>query len=307
MTPAEETVWSEDFAPNERDKILTKVRLGELTPKEAEELARSKGLEPFAVRPDPALHDPMSKPNWTLTMALAWISSRDLKKVAHWDKDYRDKCLDWFLIRVDALSPWGHELRPLSSADARRLEDEETAPIGEHVVTIDRKAVQDAREGLWSALLEGKITAEAIPAGERRRVPVPAYEWQDMTTARADGLGLERLIFKLTPSRDAYLDPRFPRDEILAIWKSGVIGAADGQSAKEMSIRRAPSKTVHRYAQDYFDLHGLPPTQAMGREFARQNRYAVKAFEAEMRNLPQHLRLPPGTKQAFANLTSAEN
>lgn len=302
-----EDLWSEDFRGRERGRLLDQVRLGEMSPQEAEDDAKEKGVGPFAVRPDPALHDPLSKPNWTLTMALAWISSRDLKKVAHWDKDYRDKCLDWFLIRADALSPWGHELRPLSSADARRFEEEETAPIGEHVVTIDRKAVQDAREDLWSALLEGKITAEAIPAGERRRVPVPAYEWQDMTTARADGLGLERLIFKLTPGRDAYLDPRFPRDAILGIWKNGAAGAAGGQSAKKMSISRASFKTVHRYAQDYFDLHGLPPTQAMGREFARRNGHAVKAFEGEMRKLPEHLRLLPGTKQAFANLTSAEN
>jgi hypothetical protein len=297
-----EDLWSEDFRGRERGRLLDQVRLGEMSPQEAEDDAKEKGVGPFAVRPDPALHDPMKKPFWTLAMTLAWIVDRDPSQVMEWDNQFRGNWREW------RPSGPGHELRDVTLVDGKRFEEwgaisavPDQTPEGRH------SNIATAKAELWSALLEGKITAEAIPAGKCRRASVQAYEWQDMTTARANGLGLERLILKHRPSQDAYLDPRLPRDAILAIWKNGAAGAAGEQTAKEMSIRRAAFETVSDFAQAYFDRHGLPPTQAMGREFAKLNRYAVKDFVEKMRKLPQHLRLPPGTKQEFANLTSAEN
>jgi hypothetical protein len=307
MTQAEEVVWFEDFAHTERDQILTRVRLGEVQPGEAEELARSKGLEPFATQPDHRDHDPLKKPYWSLTMALAWVATRDPQRVAYWDKDFRDRCWEWFPILADAISPAGHELRPLPPADLRRFEEFEATTIGQYAASLSRETIRESREALWSALMEGKITAEATPEKQGQAVPIPASDWQTMTADRADASGLERLVWRRGSNREAYLDPLIARDAILAIWRNEAVGAVGGQSTRKGPIIDAAPDTVLKYARDYYEEHGVPPTQGMGRTFARANRYSVKAFEREMRKLPEYLRIRPGTKQAFANRTSAEN
>ncbi len=307
MPYPKETVWSEDFAPDERDQILTQVRLGEITPEEAEELARSKRLRPFATRPDYANHDPFKKPYWTLTMALAWVATRDPQRVAHWDNDFRNRCLEWFPIRADAISPAGYELRSLAPADLRRFEEVEATTIDQHVTNISRETVRGAREALWSALLEDKITAQAIPAGERRRVPIPANEWQDMTTARANESGLERLIFKLTPGQDAHLDPRLPRDAILEIWPGVPLGTEDAAPRAKGPKKRASQETVEKFAICFKRKQGVPPSQKVdGPAYAKREGYQVKGFIKLMKDLPAELRLEKYQRQGFPASTSAK-
>src|SRR6202040_4188143 len=45
-----------------------------LSPGEAEELLKTRGLKPFEERPDPSNFDPMTAEEWTLAMAAAWFT-----------------------------------------------------------------------------------------------------------------------------------------------------------------------------------------------------------------------------------------
>ena len=303
MPLPDEDLWSEDFRGRERDRLLDQVSLGEMSPQEAEDEAKEKGVGPFAVRPDPALHDPLKKPFWTLAMALAWIVYRDPSQVMEWDNEFRGNWMEW-----RPLGP-GHQLRPVTLVDGKRFEewgaisaDPDQTPDGLF------SAIATAKAELWSALLEGKITAEAIPAGERRRASVQAYEWQDMTTARANGLGLERLIFELTPGQDAYLDPRLPRNAILEIWPGGPLGTEDAAPRAKGPKKRASQETVEKFAICFKRKHGVPPSQKVdGPAYAKRKGFEVKGFIRLMRNLPPELRLERYQRKGFAAPTSAKN
>jgi hypothetical protein len=302
MPLPDEDLWSEDFRGRERDRLLDQVSLGEMSPQEAEDEAKKKGVGPFAVRPDPAPHDPLKKRSWTLAMTLAWIVYRDPSQVMEWDNEFRANWMEW-----RQLGP-GHELRPVTLVDGKRFEewgaisaDPDQTPEG----VLSKIAT--AKAELWSALLEGKITAEAIPAGERRRVSVQAYEWQDMTTARANGLGQERLIFKLTPGEDAYLDPRLPRDAILEIWPSAPTCNGDPHPKAKGHKTIASDRTVEKFARDFIKERGVPPSQMKdGSEFARRNGYQVKAFINSMGQLEANLKLARYQRQGFPAPTSAQ-
>ena len=220
-----------------------------------------------------------------------------------WDNEFRGNWREW------RPSGTGHELRDVTLVDGKRFEewgaisaDPDQAPEGLH------SKIATAKAELWSALLEGKITAEAIPAGERRRASVQAYEWQDMTTARANVLGQERLILKHTPIQDAYLDPRLPRDAILGIWPEVLLRTEDAPTKAKGPKKKASQETVTQFAICFKRKHGVPPSQRVdGPEYAKREGYEVKGFIRLMRNLPAELRLEKYQRQGFSALTSAKN
>jgi hypothetical protein len=71
---------------SERDRLFRQVRYGHLSPGEAEELLKTRGLKPFEERPDPSNFDPMTAEEWTLAMAAAWFTWRSIDAVRdQWD------------------------------------------------------------------------------------------------------------------------------------------------------------------------------------------------------------------------------
>jgi hypothetical protein len=84
----------ESFKPSPRDVVIHRVRVGEITPEQAE--AESGGFGPLATKPDPIDFEPTQMPYWSLPMALAWIAWRDTRQVRDHCAEYRENWLHWF-------------------------------------------------------------------------------------------------------------------------------------------------------------------------------------------------------------------
>jgi hypothetical protein len=85
----------------DRDDVLNAAWAGEITPEDAEGIAREHGWPAFAKRPGPDEDfDPMNLIRWSRNMALAWIMWRTPEAVCEmWDK-YQAACLDWRSERI---------------------------------------------------------------------------------------------------------------------------------------------------------------------------------------------------------------
>ena len=60
-----------------RDELLKRAKLGEISPKKAEQEAALSECGPLAIDPYSLELDPLREPTWTLLMALVWIVTRD--------------------------------------------------------------------------------------------------------------------------------------------------------------------------------------------------------------------------------------
>lgn len=61
-----------------RDRLISLVRYGKVTPDQAEAEAAARGWPPFAHQPAVSTLDPMRDPRWSIVMAVVWIAWRDL-------------------------------------------------------------------------------------------------------------------------------------------------------------------------------------------------------------------------------------
>src|SRR5262245_60719419 len=77
------------FEPSPRDLVIERVRIGEITPEEAEAEAGRQGFGPLATKPNPVDFDPSQMPDWSLPMALAWIAWRTTDAVREHCAEYR--------------------------------------------------------------------------------------------------------------------------------------------------------------------------------------------------------------------------
>lgn len=116
--------------------ILAMVRNGDLSPQQAEEWATSRGLAPFAGKPDPQGFDPMTDPLWTITMALAWLIWRTKDAVIEATDEYRRNWREWRIVQGDSdnLDDRVWDLKPvakLSVADLLRHPDIDRLPTDE--------------------------------------------------------------------------------------------------------------------------------------------------------------------------------
>jgi hypothetical protein len=65
-----------------RDELIHRVSYGKMTPGEAKAEAKRLGYEPFARVPDPNDFDPSREAQWTLPMAVSWISQPAIRSAA---------------------------------------------------------------------------------------------------------------------------------------------------------------------------------------------------------------------------------
>lgn len=280
MTPAEEAVWSEDFAPNERDQILTKVRLGELTPKEAEELARSKGLEPFATQPDHRAHAPSKKPYWTLAMTLAWIVYRDTKKVMEWDNEFRRGWLEW---RPQGT---GHEIDSVTLADGKRFEEWGAFPDDLGKPPQKRQSdIDNAKAELWAKLQDGTLAASGLSIAQGERIPIGPESWIELVNHRTPDTG-RREPFVLSSDRRKVLfwEVRFPRKKVLGFWPKP-------RPRLALSVRRL-KEVIEAWPG------GTKPTKSELEAWAKEEGYSRGPLREIYAMLPQKYRFDVGESRS---------
>jgi hypothetical protein len=80
--------------PEAKDDILERVRLGKISPQEADQQASQLGMF-LSHTPDPTAFDPLQERDWTLPMAAAWIIQRSLDHVRAQGDRYRSETRRW--------------------------------------------------------------------------------------------------------------------------------------------------------------------------------------------------------------------
>ena len=250
--------------PDERDEIIDKVQRGEMSPSEAEALVAGRKLQPLKGEPDPTEFDPMTEPDWTLLMAIAWIayhSPDDVRKV--WNK-YREKCWKWSpYLRWRAPSPdgrsfvdyKGHFLEQETNASFLSLCIKDTVSLlrargpDDDFDVVKHRRVDSVREDLEKALREGTIAATGLPFGELIRKPIVAFEWQDLTMFDAND-HQDRVCRKGT--QVAYDAVTLRRDDVLRLWPKPVCKVA-----------------LEPLLRDVANRNGRPISQAEAKKIAR--------------------------------------
>ncbi|MET3614751.1 hypothetical protein ABID16_003088 [Rhizobium aquaticum] len=202
----------------ERDYLIAQVRSGAMTPEMAEGEAVAKKIDPIALLPSFRSFDPLSEPNWTLDMALAWVAWRSAEIVAFHSKPFRDECLGWKpskRLKYDGAVPQNRrspfslmppeveEFATLEWLPGRSLwvEDSEQdyffwqndtlipvsvifAPDGDPNEALGKLA--DARRIFLAGLKQGDIIASAIDINTGDAVEIPASEWHFLAAFRGE-------------------------------------------------------------------------------------------------------------------------
>lgn len=281
MPLPDEDLWSENFRGRERDRLLDQVSLGEMSPQEAEDEAKEKGVGPFAVRPDPALHDPLKKPFWTLAMALAWIVYRDPSQVMEWDNEFRGNWMEW-----RPLGP-GHELRPVTLVDGKRFEewgaisaDPDQTPEG----LLSKIAT--AKAELWSMLTDGKLVASGFAIDRGELVPISRIQWVGLINHRIGYAGgPEPFSLSAAPRRMVYRDLLFERSKIVRLWQKS--SPAPKNLNKKDLIQKIRSLTKGGDKK---------PTKKELEEWALQEGYRRDSFRKAYESLPAEYRYKQGER-----------
>ena len=219
----------ENFEPNTRDLLIHRVRIGEITPDEAEAAADRDGFGPLATKPDRIDFDPAQMPYWSLPMALAWIAWRSAGEVREHCADYRENCLRWFpgswnvptndgkeFERID-----GYELRPLRRSTAVRLSLVELyLKSTKTLPPTCQMTIAKAEKELFRALAAGGLVAVAKDdAG--KVVEIPQREWpylelfeeQEVDVLKRDALH----------AKPAFTDIKLSQQDLRRLWQEFLV------------------------------------------------------------------------------------
>jgi hypothetical protein len=183
-----------------RDNLIEQVRRGVVTPQQAEVSAAEHGLT-LLPEPSPADCDPMSEPDWSMAMVLAWIMTRDTDAVREaWD-DWLEQDKFWVPRRWEVQGEGriydGHSIEKNGPADLLHLVVKELHWRAKQVMQLE-----DARGQLSKKLRAGAIEATGLPLDGGHRLIIPAHEWRDLApcssptgicvrTKRGRGLGYD--------------------------------------------------------------------------------------------------------------------
>ncbi len=182
-----------------RDELISRAKLGEITPEDAESEAMLVDCGPLELRPESLDLDPGKENEWTLIMALVWIIERDPTAVhAVWIKARR-AATHWVgspLAESDgtgAAKKKSWELKPLDPptvGDVDAVVDEEAGFMLPPFIVPGHAA----REDLWANLRSGRLPAQGKRRGTSERIDILMSDWTDLDwladlTASADTVG----------------------------------------------------------------------------------------------------------------------
>jgi hypothetical protein len=222
-----------------RDSIIESVRHGELTPAAAEAEAARLGIEPLAETPDPARFDPMQEWNWSLPMAVAWVTWRTPDAVRKWWDAYRNECRDWHFKRWQG-APGGpvHEGYWLEQRSTATVTGMRTLTIVKEELDSDLQPlipVNEALTRLQFALGQSVLDAEGVDAATRGRRTIPAGLWPHLKPIQEHGRDV-LVSSDSVRTRDVQFEyVTIPRDALVRLWPAFVGGSTDQLPTPVMS------------------------------------------------------------------------
>lgn len=207
-----------------RDIMLGFAQDGQVTPDEAEGLAKRWGMPPFQESPNSDRFDPMAQASWSLPMAIAWLAWRTPEKVREeWDS-YRQECWRWQpfhrRLPVDGGKSWrevqGFELVQRSNATVRELGLAEAVDFVSDDVTI-HMSIKSARAALWNTLSAGALIGTASD-DIGNIVPIQPREWPYLELAYS--LDAPDYLIRRTQSlQPVYRNLTFASKDVVRLWK----------------------------------------------------------------------------------------
>lgn len=204
-----------------RCELLRKVEDGVMSPDDAEAEAAQRNLASLARTPPPERFDPMREAEWTLPMAVAWITWRRADKVRqHWDK-YRHECWDW-RDRPPRLGFTG------GLAGRLRLENQSPATLGDIRLTVwcdgcddtqptPLKPVDQAITELREMLQTDVTRANARLGSGGARCDILPSDWHDGTLTEDAGRDALRLA-----NWSLYHAIRLPAARVRELWQARI-------------------------------------------------------------------------------------
>lgn len=217
------------------EEILALVRLGKMTPNEAESWAEREGMPPIAGRPDPSAFDPMTRPSWTPLQAVAWIAYRDVEKVRDASAEFRAQWSVWREV-AEPDDDW---------TQPKRGSWLEPVPAASFLESFDDDALAEAKEAdLIASLIAGDVTCSGFMNSGGQRVIVPPIQWNDLKFHfGADDVALVSM-WQSTPIASVvhYTDLLIERERVLKLWPAqppeNVAGDAVPTGKKSLNERK---------------------------------------------------------------------
>ena len=244
-----------------RDELIRRVKIGEITPDEAEDEAEALFL--LEVRPQWVQLDPRTEDQWSLLMALVWIIERDLIAVRSVWTEARRAAMCWVsspLTEFDGIGAEcnkGWELKPL-----------EPATVGDVEAVVAEKADfmlppfivsgTTARNALWANLRSGRLPASGRCRGTKEQQDIPRSAWLDLhwikdLAASADTIGGRN------DNALKYDEVSVPRQTVCEIWPDLDQIQSDEYEREDWSLEHAVLWIAYRNPAlfHFFGLSGL--------------------------------------------------
>ncbi len=201
-----------------RDSLIEKVARGELSPADADREAVRHGFGTLTREPDPANFDPMQEQNWSLPMAVAWITYRSPDAVRNWWNDYRKEFSVWryseWQEKAGGPVHQGYDLQSRPVATLVRLQMVDTKRQNAE----DCMSAEEAIMALWQALQSGDFEATGVVEGTGQRVEIPAVQWYDLTWFEEREKDVIRTGLKRAHLTACYHDVIVPAKAVRARW-----------------------------------------------------------------------------------------
>lgn len=230
---------SDDERQRRTDELINALHNGEITPEEAENVARLDGLGPLRPSAAPDEHQPDKEAYWTLPMAIAWIVWRTLDRVRQQYDPYRSASPFWFYRTYDSMGAQirseepqgGYFLTEQSKASAMDLSLQEAfGLITERENYLALTTVRLAREDVWRKAGLGRTVAYAVRSSDGEVVPIPDYEWSYLVLQQHGGR--DELCFEHNQT-PRFHSIRFRQSEIKKCWSnSGASSRAKSDARK---------------------------------------------------------------------------
>jgi hypothetical protein len=150
-----------------RDALISRARVGDIDPQQAEAEARAAGLDPLASLADPDKFDPMRESRWTLIQAIAWIAWRDARLVMEQNAEYCANSTGWLFQEWNQPNPdgrtstarkgWFVQRSPPSGLMLMALLDTHLR-ANDNLPKSAQMKPSEAEKELWQALSEDRLS-----------------------------------------------------------------------------------------------------------------------------------------------------
>jgi hypothetical protein len=267
-----------------RDRLISLVRYGKVTPQAAEAEAAARGWPPFERMPAVGTLDPMEETRWPIVMAVAWIAWRDIELTQEQSAEFQSECTHWIFRE------WNQPIKN-GTAFARRagwfletwskpttvrlsLFDDILLAKGEPPAN-QKMTIRDAEKALWRALEEGQLVAEGMDA-TGKPVDIPEREWPYLRLF--EERERDALKYHALDRYERYTRVHLKRSDLLRLWpepRSTIKAEHDCYEWLVPQMRESPDRKPQSRKRFWSDAKRKFPGLAQ-RQFGRAWERAIR-------------------------------